>query len=232
MLFAVLALVHTTIQPPSPKVGDLITVEFSSRVVLDRSSDYEVVSHAGTRAVVRTFTPKPFVITGTADGERFRTMVPVKSVLKANDSMQPAPLAAPRPIPYPPIPFLAIAIAAVCAIAAWIAVWLRARRKVQVVVPVLSAGERFQRAVLALRHDPRHPRRWAALADETRTYFAATRPHLGSELTTTELLARVEDEPSVIEHILRQGDREKFSPWGAREESFDEIAERAMRIAS
>ncbi len=230
--FAFAALIQARIEPPSPRVGDLITVDFSVAVVLDKSSDYEVVSHGGKRVVVRTFAPKPFVIAGTAGGERFHTSVPVASVLAPNDSMKPAPLTRPRAIPYPRAPFVAIAIAALAAIAAWVAVWLRARKPVEVVVPQLTPDERFRRAVLALRRHASHPRRWAALADETRAFLAATRAELGSELTTSELLPRLRQEERVIEDILRQGDLEKFSPWGASAEDFDAITERVMRIAS
>ena len=48
------------------------------------------------------------------------------------------------------------------------------------------------------------------------------------ELTTRELLARCDD-PSVAE-ILRQGDLQKFSPWGAAPGDFASLARRAMAL--
>src|SRR5688572_30216167 len=112
-----LATVTATFHPPQPKVGDLITVEFAAPVVLDESRDFEVVSRQGRRVVVRTFTPKPFVLSGVVGGNvRFTNLiVPVGSVLKRGDAMKPAPLAPPVKIPYAREPFIAIAIAAACA---------------------------------------------------------------------------------------------------------------------
>jgi hypothetical protein len=223
MILAILAVVTATIQPASPAVGDLITIQFSQPVKIEASPDYEIVSQNGKRAVVRTFAPRPFVLRGV------NIRVPVKSVLAPKDDMKPAPLAAPRAVPYPREPFVAIAIAALCAIAAWTFVVLRSRKREEVVVPAMSAEERFRRAVLALRATSK-AQRWTALADETRAYLAATRPGLGKELTTSELLPRLADEERIVNEILRQGDLEKFSPWGAREESFEEIAEGALGL--
>lgn len=233
VLAFVLAAVTANIQPSAPKVGDLITVEFAAPVVLDPSTDYEVVSRAGNRVVVRTFEPKPFVMNGSAGGVRFTNLkVPVASVLAPNDSMTPAPLAPPVKVPYPRAPFLAIAIAALAAIATWAAVWWRAKRAAAAVVvrPTVSPEERFRNAVLALRRNREHPRRWAALADETRAFLAATRA-LGKELTTTELLPRLSEHDRIAEDILRNGDIEKFAPRGAPNAEFEEVAERALTLA-
>ena len=233
VLAFVLAAVTANIQPSAPKVGDLITVEFAAPVVLDPSTDYEVVSRAGNRVVVRTFEPKPFVMNGSAGGVRFTNLkVPVASVLAPNDSMTPAPLAPPVKVPYPRAPFLAIAIAALAAIATWAAVWWRAKRAAAAVVvrPTVSPEERFRNAVLALRRNREHPRRWAALADETRAFLAATRA-LGKELTTTELVPRLSEHDRIAEDILRNGDIEKFAPRGTPNAEFEEVAERALTLA-
>ncbi len=187
------------------------------------------MTQSANRAVVRTFTPKPFALHGTAGSERFTITVPVQSVLKPKDDLQPAPLAPPRPVPYPRAPFIAIAIAALCAIVAWAAVWLRSRKRVEAIVPAMSADERFRRAVLALRTSS-NPRRWATLADETRAYLAATRPRLGKELTTTEMLPRLADEERVVEEILRQGDLEKFSPRGTADGDFEHVVTGALAL--
>jgi len=175
---------------------------------------------------------KPFAMSGAVGGARFTNLkVPVKSVLAPNDSMNPAPLAPPVKVPYPRAPFIAVAIAALAAIATWAAVWWRARHAAAsaVIHPALSAEERFRNAVLALRRNREHPRRWAALADETRAFLAATR-HLGSELTTTELVPRLAEHDRVAEDILRHGDFEKFAPRGTPNAEFEDVAERALML--
>ena len=233
VLAFVLAAVTANIQPSAPKVGDLITIEFAAPVVLDPSTDYEVVSRTGNRVVVRTFAPKPFVMSGTAGGVRFTNLkVPVTSVLAPNDSMTPAPLARPVKVPYPRAPFLAIAIAALAAVATWAAVWWCAKHAAAAVVvrPTVSPEERFRNAVLALRRNREHPRRWAALADETRAFLAATR-QLGKELTTTELVPRLAEHDRIAEDILRNGDIEKFAPRGTPNAEFEDVAERALTLA-
>ncbi|HEX7154296.1 MAG TPA: hypothetical protein VF618_22600 [Thermoanaerobaculia bacterium] len=232
MILALFLLVTATIQPPAPAVGDLITVDFENAPVLDKSTAYEVVAQQGKRVVVRTFEPKPFTITGTTGGVRFAdVVVPVRSVLPLNDPLTPAPLKPPREAAMPRRPFVAIGLAALAALLAWLAVYLRSRRRVDApVVPALPPQEQFRRTVLTLRDDPRAPRRWAALADATRAYLAATQPHLGAELTTTEVCARLSVEQGVVTEILRQGDYEKFSPWGAPLANFDAIADRALAL--
>ncbi len=234
MILAILAVVTATLQPAQPKVGDLIAIQFQAPVTLDASDDYEVVSRGPDRVVVRTFAPKPFSLSGVAGNVRFKNLVvPVGSVFAPGDQMVPAPLVPPRPTPYPRAPFVAIAIAAAAAIAAWAAVWWRARGR-EPVFPeiVLAPDERFRRAVLALRDNRAHPLRWATLADETRRYLASTRPNLGSDLTTTELVPRLREHDRVVIDILRAGDREKFSPWGADAADFDQVADRALALVA
>ena len=234
MILAVLAVVTATFQPPAPKVGDLITIEFAAPVTLDASPAYEVVSRKGNQVVVRTFVPKPFALSGVTGDVRFRNLqVPVQSVLAPDDQLAPAPLVPPREVPYPRAPFIAIAIAALCAVAAWLAVWLRSKKTAAVASqPALAPEERFRRAVLALRQDPSQAKRWAKLADETRAYLAATRPQLRSDLTTTELMPRLQENDRIVVDILRQGDREKFSPWGAEPKDFEEVADRALELVA
>jgi len=232
LLAFVLAAVTVSVQPPAPKVGDLITIEFAKAVTLDASTNYEVVRRDGNRVVVRTFEPKPFAMSGTVGGARFDNLiVPVQSVLAANDDLAPAPLAPPVEIAYPREPFLAIAAAALAALAIWIAVWWRATHaaKPALAQPAVTAEERFRRAVLALRGDAGNPRRWATLADETRVYLAATR-RLGTELTTRELLPHLAEGDRVVAEILQHGDYEKFAPRGTPQADFDAVAERALAL--
>jgi hypothetical protein len=231
ILAPLLAAVTMTFQPGMPEVGDRITLQFPAPVVLDASRDYDVVERSGNRVVVQTFSPKPFAVSGRMGTTGFRNlMVPVKSVLKPNDDLKPAPLTPPQPVPYPRNPFIAIGIAAACAIGAWAGVWwLARRRKPAVVIPPLPADERFRRAVTAAKTQPE---RWAALADATRSFLAETRPQLRPDLTTTELLPRLREEERIVTAILRQGDLEKFSVEGAEPEDFDTVAQRALELAS
>lgn len=233
-MILVLALVTATLQPAQPKVGDLITVTFAAPVTLDASRDYEVVRIEGNRVVLRTFAPQPFRLSGSAGGERFVGLrVPVHTVLKPGDDLAPAPLAPPRPMPHPRLPFVAIAVAALLAIAAWAAAWWLSRSRHAAVRRVtVSPEERFRRALLALRADPSRKLRWARLADETRAFLIATRPNVREDLTTSELVPRLREEERIVEEILRQGDLEKFSRRGAAVRDFDEIAMRALEIAA
>jgi hypothetical protein len=227
----VLAAVTATYTPAAPAVGDLITVRFTAPVTLEASPDYEVVRRDGASVVVRTFRPAPFVMHGVVGGVRFENLVvPVRSVLDPNQPMTPAPLVPPRAVPYPRAPFYVLAVAALAALAIWILVWRRARAAESRPVAVISPEVRFRDAVLALR-GREATARWARLADETRRYLAATRPALGSELTTRELLPRLAERERIVEAILRQGDLEKFSTRGPEPLAFDEIAARALALA-
>ena len=63
---------------------------------LDPSPSYEIVQQSGSSAVVRTFRPVPFTLSGTVGDVRFQNLViPVRSVLKRNDDLKPAPLTPP-----------------------------------------------------------------------------------------------------------------------------------------
>jgi hypothetical protein len=231
MILVLLAVFSATFQPPRPTVGDRIVINFPAPVVLDASKDYEVVEQKGNRAVIRSFQPAPFALSGTSGNVRFQNLVvPMTSVLTPNDDLKPAPLRPPQPVPYPRAPFVALGVAAAIAVATWAGVWWFSRRpKAAPVVPAIPVDERFRRAVLAAKTQPE---RWAALADATRAYLAETRTRLSSDLTTTELVARLREDERIVSAILRQGDLEKFSLSGAEPEDFDEVADRALRLAS
>lgn len=232
---ALAATLTATFRPAAPTVGDPIAVEFRGPVRLDPSPQYEIVSQAGNRAVVRTFAPRPIELSGVAGGVRFRRLVvPVRSVLQPNDKLEPAPLKPPRPLPPARLPFVLIAAAALAAAAAWAAAIALARRRTTaaVIVPPMPPYERYRRTVLALRENPNGPQRWAALADATRVYLAASAPSLGTELTTSQLLQRMGGAGEVVGAVLRQGDLEKFAPWGTPEGDFDEVAQRALEWAA
>jgi len=217
-MIALALLAAITFTPARPTVGDPITVTFPAPVTVQPAKEYEVVAQRGNQVIVRTFEAKTFTLR-TSGGEE--VMIPIHSVLPPNDKLQPAPLKPPRAETYPRAPFIAIGVAAVAAIAAWIAVVLLARRRIAKPEIVIDPVERFRSSVMAARS-------WAALADATRRYLAATDPRLGMELTTRELLARCDD-PTVAE-VLRQGDLEKFSPWGAVAADFRALVARALAV--
>jgi hypothetical protein len=243
---ALLFLLITTFQPPKPSIGDPVTITFASPTTVEASADYEVVSRNGNSVVIRSFVPHTITVNGRAADGPVSVMIPIHSVLKPDDKLEPAPLKPPKPEPWPRMPFVAIGIAALAAIGAWTAVVLLAKRMVSKPILVIAPGDEFLRRVRALRPDA--PKRWATLADIVRDYLAATRPDLGAELTTSELLSELAGEPpagqppsrrrydeggaALIEMILRQGDLEKFSPWGAAPADFDAVANQALEIPS
>ena len=231
MILVLLAVFSATFQPARPTVGDRIVINFPAPVVLDASKDFEVLEQKGNRVVIRSFLPTPFPLSGTSGNVRFQNLVmPMTTVLRPNDDLKPAPLRPPQPVPYPRAPFVAIGVTAAIALLVWTAVGWRARKpKAIPVVPPMPVDERFRRAVLAAKS---HPERWAALADATRAYLAETRTLLTSDLTTTELVARLREDERIVTAILRQGDLEKFSLTGAEPEDFDAAAERVLRLAS
>ena len=226
-MIPILLLVTATFQPPKPAIGDLITIRFEQPVTLDRSPNYEIVSQRGNTVVIRTFKAQPFAISGRTGDVAFRNMtVPLRSVLKPGDKMDPSPLKPPRTEPYPRLPFIAIGVAALAAIAAWTAAVLRRQKSVPI-KPSLSPAEQFRATVAMLRKDPNAARRWARLADALREYLAAT-SNISPDLTTTEVLTH---RPAIAD-ILHQGDLEKFSPWGPQPADFDSVAQRALENAA
>jgi hypothetical protein len=223
---ALLFLLITTFQPPKPSIGDPVTITFASPTTVDPSADYEVISRNGNSVIIRTFVPRTITVNGRAADGPVSVMIPIHSVLKPDDKLEPAPLKPPKPEPWPRLPFVAIGIAALAAIAAWAAVVILAKRSVPKPRIVVIPADEFRRRVRSLRLDS--PKRWAKLADIVRAYLAAVRPDLGAELTTSELLSRIDH--AAIAQILRQGDLEKFSPWGAAPADFGDVAARALEI--
>jgi hypothetical protein len=218
----------TMFHPARATVGDPVTIEFAAPTVVDASPDYEVISRAGNSVVIRTFVPHTITVTGHSAEGPVSVVIPIHSVLKPDDKLEPTPLKPPIPEPWPRLPFIAIGIAALAAIAAWTAVVILAKRRVAKPQIVIVPADAFRARVMALRTSDRM--RWANLADAVRAYLAAVRTDLGAELTTSELLARIEDVS--VAQILRQGDLEKFSPWGAAPANFDDAIKSALAIPS
>jgi hypothetical protein len=123
------------------------------------------------------------------------------------------------------MPFVIIGVVALLAAVIWAAVVVLARHRARerIVAPPLAPAERFRRDVAAARS-------WAELADAVRMYLAASDPNLSPDLTTAELLSRVDD--PTIAAILHQGDLEKFSPWGAEPADFRAFVQRALEVAA
>ena len=219
-MIPILLLVTAMFRPPAPTVGDLITIDFQAPVRLDRSSQYEILSQRGRRVVIRTFEPRPFTISGRVGDVLFRNMVvPVHSVLRPRDSLAPAPLKPPKQEVYPWMPFVLIGAAALLAIGAWTAVMMLARRAAAArkPKPAIPPEVRFRNGVAAATS-------WAQLADAVREYIGVT------TLTTTEVLAW--NSSALLDEILRQGDLEKFSPWGPRPGDLRELKRRALEVAA
>jgi len=227
-MFPLFFLLITTFEPAKPTIGDPITITFAAPTTIDASPDYEIVSRRGNTVVIRTFVPHTIAVNGRAADGPVSVMIPIHSVLKPDDKLEPAPLKPPKSESWPRMPFVAIGIAALAAIAALVAVVMLAKRRVPKPQIVVVPAEEFVRRVRALRADA--PKRWATLADIVRAYLAAVRLDLGAELTTSELLSRVDH--STIATILRQGDLEKFSPWGAAPADFDDVAKCALNLPS
>ena len=213
MIIPLLLATAITFTPQRPTVGDPIVVNLPPAVTVQPGEGYEIVARRGNSVIVRTFEPKTFAL-HTSDGE---VMIPVHSVLAPDDKLEPAPLVPPRAERYPMMPFLAIALAAWIALLAWTFVFILARRRVAPPAIAIDPAEGIRRA-----------RDWAELADAVRRFLAATDPRLGLELTTRELLAS-SDDPTVAE-VLRQGDLQKFSPWGAAPGDFDALRTRALAL--
>jgi hypothetical protein len=174
--------------------------------------------------VIRTFTPKPIVLGGVIGRVRFRNLVvPVRSVLAPKDAMQPAPLVPPRVPPQPRTAMIAILIASLLAVAGWVTAYLLSREKKIEPAASVAPAERFR---IAVKQSARSKQRWASLANAVRAYLAAR--GFGPDLTTSQLLAQLHDD--VVEEILRLGDLEKFSPWGAPAGDFDATAQRALTL--
>ncbi len=230
MMIPILVLfVTATYTPASPAIGDRVTINYSAPVTVQPSPDFEIVSRKPAQVVIRTFDTHPITVhASAANGEPAGDVViGIRSVLAPNDALKPAPLQPPRALAASRTPWIAIAIAALIAAAVWMLAWRRSRRTTAAEIESrVPPDERFRLAVQAAA---RHRLRWAALADATRTYLAAEYPGLGLELTTEELL-RLHAMPPPLQTILRQGDLEKFAPWGAQPGDFDEAAKSAIAL--
>src|SRR5438874_12034596 len=93
---ALLLLLITTIQPARPTIGDPVTITFAAPTTVNPSSDYEVISRSGKSVVIRTFVPHTITVNGRAANGPVSVMIPIHSVLKPDDKVEPAPLKPPK----------------------------------------------------------------------------------------------------------------------------------------
>src|SRR5437764_7271944 len=144
---ALLFLLITTFQPAKPTIGDPVTITFAAPTTVEPSADYEVVSRSGNSVVIRTFVPHPITVKGRAADGPVSVMIPIHSVLKPDDKLEPAPLKPPKAEPWPRLPFIAIGIAALAAVGAWAAVVMLAKRRLPKPHIVIIPADEFRRRV-------------------------------------------------------------------------------------
>src|SRR3954470_18383350 len=156
----------TTFEPARPTIGDPVTITFASPTTVQPSADYEVISQQGNTAIIRSFVPHTVTVTCRAADGPVSVMIPIHSVLKPDDKLEPAPLKPPKAEPWPRLPFIAIGVAALAAIGAWAAVVMLAKRAVAKPRIVIAPADEFRRRIRTLRPDS--PQRWATLADIVR----------------------------------------------------------------
>lgn len=248
MILALLVAIATspfTWSPAKPTVGDPITIRAGGAPFEVRPSpSLEVVSSAPGEVVVRSFTPGTlrveYALHPPGEVPAIGTLeIEVASVLAKDDTLEPAPLRPPKPLPRENTWIIATAAAAAIAGLLWALLALLVRRR-KPVVPELPRAEdpdAAYRAALARVAAPgEEAARWVELSTATRRYLAATDPALGAELTSFELLGamrragRPAPDVATVEAILRGGDWTKFSPFGAPRASIDDVVRDAARL--
>jgi hypothetical protein len=228
--------VPATISPPRPTVGDPITLTFPAPIRVAASPDFELIEAKGNRVVVRSFRTGPFTIMGKlVRGPRMTDVaarVHVFSVLQPNDSLEPAELKPPRPLPPNPVARGAIIAALIAAVLSWAAVYLLARRGVAVEESVLGAVEEFHQRLRRAAHLREPAAKLIALADATRIFLSRTSPAYRRELTTFELLRILPpgDVSGMVREVLTASDLAKFSPWGVEGRDYGHMLERLRRL--
>ncbi len=232
-------------EPAAPTVGDPVRIEYEieqgARIVPEESGEYEIVSGDDRTIVVRSFRPGIFTVAGVVErdgvSEPFRgPEIEVRSVLGENDSLEPAPLKPPVVPPAERLPRIAIACAAAAAFLAWAAVLLWKGKVELESVPAPGFDAVFISRLEALRRRPFEQQAVAEVAELTRDYLARRDPSLARELTTTELIARLQESPDArliapVTDVLREGDLAKFSPWGSHFDSMSPLVDRAEELA-
>jgi hypothetical protein len=248
LLLALLASPSARVAPASPTVGDPISIRFEeerAKITIAPSEEYEIVTAGSSPAVVRAFRPGTIAVRGRVESANgtfgFRDLkIEIRSVLAEEDSLEPAPMRPPRQMPASETARWAIGIAALGALALWIAVW-RARD----VVPAPAAPARGREVPARAEYlaELRRARELAlhpslvVIGGAVRRFLARVHPSFGSELTSRELRRELrrqrirEDLVATVDQVLLEADLEKFSPWGAPEVDRDELIASAERLA-
>ena len=225
-----------TISPPRPTVGDPITVIFPAPIRVAASPDFELIEAKGNRVVVRSFRTGSFNIMGKlVRGPRITDVaarVTVFSVLQPNDSLEPAQLKPPRPLPPNPVARGAIVAALTAALLSWAAVYALTRRRTAVEEPVLGAVEEFRQRLRRAAHMREPAAKLIALSEATRIFLSRTSPAYRRELTTFELLRTLPpgDVSTMVREVLTASDLAKFSPWGVEGRDYGHLLERLRRL--
>ncbi|MCA1733198.1 MAG: hypothetical protein LC732_06295 [Acidobacteria bacterium] len=248
LLLALLATPPASVAPAAPTVGDPISIRFQeerAKITIAPSDQYEIVKSGASPAVVRAFRPGTIAVRGRVESANgsfgFRDLkVEIRSVLAEDDSLEPAPFRPPAALPANETARWAMGIAALAALALWVAVW-----RVRDAAP--APGGAVRRSGLAPRVEylaelrraralELHPS-LVVIGGAVRRFLARVHPSFGSELTSRELRRELrrqrirEDLVATVDRALLEADLEKFSPWGAPEVDREERIGSAERLA-
>lgn len=235
----------TTSALAAPTVGEPFAIDYpieqGARLVPapGQSQEWEVISQNGSQVVLRAFRPGDlelrFEIVDRSG--RARTLVipqTIQSVL-AEGETDPAPLSGPVRPRTQPIGWILPAVAALAALLLWFPL-LRARRVVE------KEGSRIRRVTFReelerIRALEQNANRYTELANALRALLPELDGDLGRELTSAEIIELTRLRMSrrygdALAVVLRFGDREKFSGWGADASRFDEVFMLAEQFAS
>lgn len=247
LLLALLATPPARVAPAAPTVGDPISIRFEeerAKITIAPSDQYEIVKSGASPAVVRAFRPGTLAVRGRVESANgtfgFRDLkVEIRSVLAEDDSMEPAPFRPPAELPANETARWAIGIAALAALALWVAVW-RVRDAAPAPGITVRAGVAPRAEYLAELRRARaldlHPS-LVVIGGALRRFLARVHPSFGIELTSRELRRelrrqRVRDDlVGTVDRVLLEADLEKFSPWGAPEVDREELIGSAERLA-
>ena len=235
-LFVLMLVVAGPVQyePANPTVGDLITITYedvgAGKLSVLPSDEYELVESSGNTAVVRSFRPGTFdvvaeVLTPGEQTQRRSVELTIGTVLAEGDDLEPAPLVAPKTLPPNTKARWVLASAAVVAFAAWLALFIVARRygvgDSESAAPPVGVTDRFLSEIDRISGLSDEDEQWQQLADATRAFLFGSDRVLRRELTSRETIEEMAarrhsaQEISRVELLLRGGDRAKFSPFGS-----------------
>lgn len=245
MLLLILAAAAYAQQTTGPTVGDPIAVPLDlrpgERIELESAEAVELIEQSAGGATVRAFRPGTHMLRFLVSDEQGSTReitstVEVFSVLNSDDDLEPAPLAPPVPLDANRRAWIAIGAAALGAVAIWLyLLWVPAPRQARAPITV-SAGEELMRTIERVRQMPPSDERFSMLSDAARQFLSRVDPRLGRELTSSELMERLQGQfpewlISDVRDVLSEGDYAKFSPWGGRATRFDSVLKETVHLA-